>query len=196
MFEPAIKRDNDNRREPLHQNMDSDDAFALSKLKKAPATIKRKSGDAKLRVTLLTNDQNLAPRLERSLGLLRADVMRVETVGRANKLINSGQSDITIVDVQGADGWPGAVFQHFDKRAAHDNIVILCRNPGDVRNYRERSLEAFDIFPIDAIDDHRFQCVIQAALLRAEALPSEETGDEIDPRSLRSLISSLPAFCD
>lgn len=196
MFEPAIKRDIDNRKEPLHQDMDSDDAFVLSKLKKAPATIKRKSGNAKLRVTLLTNDQNLAPRLERSLGLLRADIMCVETVERANKLINSGQSDVTIVDVQGADGWPGVVFQSLDERAAHDNIVILCRNPGDVRHYRERSREAFDIFPINAIDDHRFQCVIQAALLRAEAPPSEKNGHGIDPSSLRSLMSSLPAFCD
>jgi len=189
LSEPAFARHSDNCREPLQQGLDSDDGFALVKPKETPAAIKRSSGNAKLRVTLLTDDQKLASRLERSLSLLRVNIMCVETVDRTNELINSGQSDITIVDLQGTDRWPGGVFQLFDERASQDVIVILCRNIGDVRNYRERSLHAFDIFPTDAIDDHRFQSVIQAALLRAEVLLS----DDVDPCGSKRMMSSLPA---
>ncbi len=196
MIESTRTRINENVEDPLKQALDPSNAFVLLGLKEEQAAIKQSSGNAKLRVTLLTDDQKLLPRLQRSLGRLQADITCIETVNQANKLINSGQSDITIVDVQGADRWPGAAFQLFDERAARDLVVILCRDNGDIRNYRERSLHAFDIFPIDAIDDHRFQCVIQAALLRAEVVSSEKHGDDIDPRSLRSLTCSLPVACD
>lgn len=196
MIESTRTRINENVEDPLKQALDPSNAFVLLGLKEEQAAIKQSSGNAKLRVTLLTDDQKLLPRLQCSLGRLQADITCIETVNQANKLINSGQSDITIVDVQGADRWPGAAFQLFDERAARDLVVILCRDNGDIRNYRERSLHAFDIFPIDAIDDHRFQCVIQAALLRAEVVSSEKHGDDIDPRSLRSLTCSLPVACD
>lgn len=196
MFEPAFVKYNDSRRETSQRGMDSDDACILAKQEEKPATIKRNSGSAKLRITLLTDDENLVSRLEHSLGVLQANIMRVETIDRTKKLIDSGQSDITIVDVQRAGVWPACAFQLFDELADRDLIVILCRDAGDVRNYRERSLHAFDIFPIGAIDDHRFQWVIHAALLRAEALPQKKNGDDANPCGLRSLVSSLPAFCD
>lgn len=162
---------------PSEANMGEGDAHVL----RIPPPLNRRSTETVLQITVLSDDQELMPRLERSLRALRADFTFVETIDEANELINSGQPDLTIVDIQGADGWPGLVFQLFDERAANDVVVVLCRDADDTRHHRKRALHAVDIFPSDAIDDHRFQCVIQAALLRADAVPSDERGHGIAP---------------
>jgi len=46
MFEPALTRHSDNCREPLQQDLDSDNGFVLVKPKETPAAIKRSSGHA------------------------------------------------------------------------------------------------------------------------------------------------------
>jgi len=158
-------------------NMGSDDAFVL----KMPAPVNRRSTDTALQITVLSNDRELMPRLERSLRTLRANFTCVETIDAANKIIESGQTDLTIVDVQGADVWPSLAFQLFEEWAASDIVVVLCSDADDARHHRERSLHTVDIFPNDAIDDHRFQCVIQAALLRAEVVSSDKIGHGIAP---------------
>jgi DNA-binding NtrC family response regulator len=143
--------------------------------------VHQRSTDTKLQITVLSDNRVLMPRLEYCLRTLGANFTCVETIDEANGIANAGKSDITIVDLHGADAWPGHVFQLFDERAASNSVVILCSDANDANHYRERSRYAVDIFPDDAVDDHRFQCVIQAALLRAEAVSSDKREHGIAP---------------
>ncbi len=147
------------------------------KPKESAAKFQRAHLDTALRVTVLTGDHDLAARLDRSFRLLRAEVTQVEKIEQAKELIDLGLSDATVVDVHGADGWPGVVFQLFDDRAKRQAVVILCNDAEDARHYQERSQHIIDIFPNSVVDDLRFRCVIQAAMLRVEAAEPNQNID-------------------
>jgi len=137
---------------------------SLCKVQKMATATTRQPENRAYRVTVLSDQQDLALRLERSLSDLQIDIMHVETIDQADTLIDFEFSDMTIVDINRAAAWPGLVFQHFDSKAEHHHVLMMCDDAEEMRHYRERSVHAADILPIQAIDSPHFPGLVLEAL--------------------------------
>lgn len=124
----------------------------------------RRPADTTHRVTILSNDDGLALRLQNSLSELQVNILHVETMDQANLLIDFGFSDLTIVDVNGTDAWPGLVFEYFHNEARHHRILMLCGDADETSHYRERSHHAIDVHRLDFVSSSRFPDLVHQIL--------------------------------
>lgn len=125
-----------------------------------------------IRVNVLTRNQQLVERIDQQLSSKSQELSHVDNIADAERIAETHQCDVTIVDLSIGEVWPDTVFGIFENRADEIPLIILCEKADEVRTYRERARCGIDILPIKAVDDRRFYSALQAAVLRSDMATS------------------------
>ena len=121
-----------------------------------------------IRINILTRNRQLIEQINQLLSSTDHELCHVDNIADAERIAETHQCDVTIVDLSVGEVWPDSVFNIFESRAHEIPLIILCEKADEVRAYRERARCGIDILPIRAVNDRRFHSTLEAAVLRRD----------------------------
>lgn len=121
-------------------------------------------------IALQTEDSHLRCQIEAALAHRDITVQRLGTADEALHRANAAKADVLMIHFQRSDIGPNIACRLHDAAMNGLPTIVFCNSPDEARACMMWSTRIIDILPVQAIRDHRFPAVIDAALLRCACL--------------------------